>query len=311
MRVTSNSFTNDLVTQLSTLASQQASLQAQAATGQRITLPEDDPAAVGEVLNMQTEASAVAQYQTNIQTQQQVAQSSFQAMQSLKTISDRANEIATLADGLKSPADLASYATEVTQLIQQAVQLANTKNNGSYLFAGTRSDQPPFSMTTGPNGAVTGVTYSGNSSVAQTEIAEGVTLSPQTVGANTTGSGPRGLFTDSRVGADLFSHLISLQNHLLSGDAASIDSTDRPQLAKDEDNVIYQLATNGAVQAQLETASSMAQDRLQSLQQGVSGQRDADLAQTLVKLSQTQTAYQAALQTGATVLKMSLLDYLK
>jgi len=37
---------------------------------------------------------------------------------------------------------------------------------------------------------------------------------------------------------------------------------------------------------------------------------DADLAQTLVRLNQTQTAYQAAMQSGAQLLQSSLLDYL-
>jgi flagellar hook-associated protein 3 FlgL len=311
MRVTSNTFTNDLIGQLGSLTEQQNRLQTQAATGQRITLPEDDPDAVGRVLDMQTEANAVAQYQTNINTQQQVSEATGNLIQSLKKISDRAGEIATAADGLKSPDELNAYAAEVSQLIQQAVQLGNTKNNGSYLLAGTRSDQPPFVQTTAPDGTVTGVSYQGNTSLSENEVAEGITLTAQTLGANTSGSGPRGLITDSRVGADFFSHLISLQQHLASGDTASIAATDRSQLASDEDNLIYQIAANGAVQSRLETSASMAQSRASSLQKVVSGEADADLAQTLVKLSQTQTAYQAALQTGAKVLNLSLLDYLQ
>ena len=38
---------------------------------------------------------------------------------------------------------------------------------------------------------------------------------------------------------------------------------------------------------------------------------DADLANTLVRLNQTQTAYQAALQSGGKILSTSLLDYLR
>ncbi len=311
MRVTANSFSNDLVSQLATLSAQQNRLQNQAATGQRITLPEDDPAAMGKVLNWQAEADSVGQFQKNIASAQQVSQASFSAMQSLKKISDRAGEIATLADGLKSPDELKAYGAEVTQLIRQAAQLANTTNNGTYLFGGTRSDQAPFTLTDNADGTVGSVTYSGNTSLPQTEVAEGITLTAQIVGANTTGSGPRGLFTDSRAGADLFNHLISLQNHLMSGDAAAVAATDRPQLAKDEDNLIYQIAANGAVQTRLDTSTTLATNRADALQKSISGARDADLSQTLVQLSQTQTAYQAALQTGARILSTSLLDYLK
>jgi flagellar hook-associated protein 3 FlgL len=310
MRVTSNTLTSELVRQLGALSTQQSQLQTQAATGQRISLPSDDPIASGRVLNLQTEAAAVGQYQKNIQSQQQVAEANYSVTQSLKKISDRAGEIATLADGTKSPAELNAYATEVSQLIRQAVQVANTKNNGSYLLSGTASDKMPYVLTNGANNTVASVTYNGNDSVNQVEIAEGITITAQTVGANTSGSGPAGLITDSSSGADFLNHLISLQNHLLAGDTTSIANTDRAQLGKDENNLITQVATNGAIQSRLETAATMAQTRMSSLQTSVSGETDADLAQTLVKLSQTQTAYQAALQTGASVLRLSLLDYL-
>ena len=266
---------------------------------------------MGRVLNLQSESNAVAQYQGNIETQQQVSETTFGVIQSLKKISDRASEIATLADGLKSPEEMTTYAAEISQLIRQAAQLGNTKNNGTYLFAGTESDQAPFTLTEGADGAVASVAYLGNASVSEVEVAEGVTVTAQTVGSNTTGSGPRGLMADSRTGADLFGHLISLQNHLLASDSAAISATDLPQLNKDEENLLYQVASNGSVQARLEASAAMMDVRASSLQQNVSNEADADLAETLVRLSQTQTAYQAALQTGASVLNLSLLDYLR
>lgn len=311
MRVTSNTFTNDLVNQLSSLAVQQNRLQSQAATGQRITLPGDDPAATGRVLDLQSETHAVAQYQRNITSQQQVSQASYAVMQSLKRISDRASEIATLADGLKSPEAMTAYAAEVEQLARQAVELANTRHNGSYLFGGTKSDQPPFLLTETAGGDLDSVSYTGNTTLPTSEIAEGVTLSPQTLGANSSGTGPRGLLADSSSGADLLNHLISLHHNLVAGDSATIATTDRAQLAVDEDNLIYHLANTGALQSRLEAAASLADARASSLNASVSAEMDVDLAQTLVKLGQTQTAYQAALQTGGSILRLSLLDFLR
>jgi len=311
MRVTSNSFTNEWVQQLGALAQQQAQLQSQAATGKRITLPEDDPAAMSQVLDLQTESSSVVQYKSNIQSQQQVGLASYGVMQSLKTISDRAGEISTLADDLKSPSELNAYATEVTQLIRQAAELVNGKFNGNYLFGGTNTNHPPFVLTDASDGTVANVAYTGNTTLPETEVDEGVTLTSQTLGANETGTGPRGLITDSRVGADFFSHLISLQSHLTAGDTTTIASTDRAQLASDEDNLLYHISANGVMQSRLDVSTSRAQSRSTTLQKNVSGLADADLAQTLTRLSQTQTAYQAALQTGASVLKLSLLDYLR
>ncbi|MEO8427296.1 MAG: flagellin, partial [Verrucomicrobiota bacterium] len=87
--------------------------------------------------------------------------------------------------------------------------------------------------------------------------------------------------------------------------------SDRPALALDEENIISHVADSGAVMARLETTATLASNRITSLQSLVSKEADADLAETLVHLNATQTAYQAALQSGATILRLSLMDYLK
>src|SRR5262245_32200107 len=114
MRVTSNTFPNSLLDELTSLGQRQNKLQNQAATGQLIELPEDDPVAMRRVLDMQGEAKAVSQYQRNIARHQELATASFSVIKGLKKISDRVREIAIAADGLKSQDELNIYANEVT-----------------------------------------------------------------------------------------------------------------------------------------------------------------------------------------------------
>ena len=311
MRVTSNTFPNTLIDQLGRLTLRQYRLQEQASTGQRLSLPEDDPTAMQRVLNLQVEARGIGQYRENVIRLRDTAQASFELIRGVKRVSDRAGEIAVLADGTESADELRLYAIEVTALIKEAVQIANTTFQGEYLLGGTRTQEPPFVLTTDASGRVTGVTYQGNTSVAETEIAEGVTVSAHSLGANDSGSGPRGVMVDNRYGADLFGHLIELQNHLIDGDVNAIASNDRSQLAQDEENLLAQLGQNGALQARLESSEKLGRGRAEALEVLVSQEADADLAQTLVRLNQTQNAYQAALQSGARILNQSLLDYLR
>ena len=311
MRVTSNTFPSSLLDQLGSLTQRQNKLQTQAATGQLVSLPEDDPVAVRRTLDMQGEGKAVAQYQRNIDRHKELATASFDVMKGLKKISDRSREISISADGLKSPEELKIYAKEITESIQQAVQELNTPNRGDYLFGGTLSNQPPYVVTTDANGNVTSVTYQGNTTLAESEIASGMTVTTQAVGENNSGTGPRGLITDNRSGADLLNHMISLQNNLLSGNTAAIESTDRGNLRADEDNLLYHLGSNGAIQARLEATAVIGSQRGQTLEALVSKEVDADLAQTIVRLNQTQTAYQAALQSAGRIMSSSLLDYLR
>ncbi len=311
MRVTNNTFPNTLLQQLGDLTRRQSKLQDQAATGQMVRFPDDDPSAIRRILDMQTEAKSVSQYQNNILTLKEAASTAYTPIKALKSINDRASEIAVLADDLKSPTELASFANEVSQLIQQAVELANTKHRGGYLFAGTDNDQPAFNITMDADGFVTSITYSGNDDVASSEVAEGVTLSPFTPGQNNSGSGPRGLVTDSRSGADFFNHLISLQDNVRAGNTTAVHTTDLQNLLIDEENFLYHMSTNGSIQARLESADAIASQRTYALEREISKKADADLAQTLVRLNETNNAYQAAIQGAGKILNQSLLDYIR
>ena len=173
MRVTANTFPNSLLQQLNSLNQRQNKLQNQAATGQRVQLPEDDPVAMRRVLDLQAEGKSTGQYQRNISRLQELAVASFNSIKALKGVSDRTREISISADGLKSQDELNIYANEVTELIKQAVQTVNAKNRGDYLFSGTLSDQVPFVLATDASGNVTSVTYQGNTTLAESEIASG------------------------------------------------------------------------------------------------------------------------------------------
>ena len=304
MRIAGTSYTDSMANQINLLAGRQYKLQNQATTGQSITAPEDDPAGMAQALGLQTESSDVAQYAQNISTLQGRSTQVANALQRLKTISDRIGELATQSDGLASPAQLQANATETTQLIKQAVDVMNTKDGDQYLFGGTASGQPPFMVATDANGHVTGVTYQGNTSVTENEIGQSSTVSVDVPGENNSGSGARGVITDSRYGADFFNHLISFQNNLLAGNTNAISTTDRPVLSKDEDNIIYQIGENGAVQARLDAAASAATAKQSSLSTSLNSVAGADLTQTLTKLTQAQNAYQIALQSSASILQL-------
>ncbi|MFP6901000.1 MAG: flagellin, partial [Opitutales bacterium] len=102
-----------------------------------------------------------------------------------------------------------------------------------------------------------------------------------------------------------------LRDNLLAADAKTVNSVDLKNLLKDEENIIFHFGDIGAIQTRLDTASSISNRRKASLNGLVSREADADLALTLVSLSEVQNAYTAALQTGGRILGLSLLDFLR
>jgi flagellar hook-associated protein 3 FlgL len=311
MRISSSSFPDSFIYETNKLQNQQNALQTEASSGLSFSLPGDNPEGMSQALELQTDSSANTQYQNNITQLQDSATTSYDALNSLQTLISQANSIADSVGGTTSPQQLSTSASEIGGIIQQALQLANSQDSqGNYIFGGTDVSSPPFAATTNANGDVTGVTYQGNTSVSQAEIAPGVAVSTQTIGANTSGTGPRGLITDSRSGADLFNHLITLQNDLSSGNVTAVTSTDTQALSNDEANIAYQIGSNGVVQSSLTNATSSATQQGTELTEQMSNLTSANLANTLTQLQQTQTSYQAALQSGVEVMQLSLLDFI-
>src|SRR3954468_6193120 len=118
MRITNNTLSDNILRQIQSLGTQQAKLQTQVATGQRIFQPEDDPTAVGRVLGLESEQRQIAQYVSNADRAMEVSQASFSGLQEIKKVSDRASEIGTLGAGAISPDAGKAYASELDQLIE-------------------------------------------------------------------------------------------------------------------------------------------------------------------------------------------------
>ena len=151
MRVTSNSFPTALQYQLESLATKQAKLQSQAATGQRFRSPSEDPRATRKVMELQQETRRISQYNENIDLSSEKLNSVYGAIQALKKVSDRAGELAAMVDDMKSKDQLAAYRQEVNQLIEQSVQIGNTNNQFGYVFGGTRSNTEAYNVIRNEN----------------------------------------------------------------------------------------------------------------------------------------------------------------
>lgn len=298
MRVVTNTVSNSIVRQIQQLGTQQAKLQNQVATGQRIFQPEDDPTAVGRVLNLESEQRNTAQYQRNAERAMDLSKTSYSGLQSIKKVSDRATEIGTLGSSIISPAAANAYASEVNQLIEQTLQLANSRFRNDYIFAGTAVDTPPFTATRNVQGDLTSVSYVGNSQQTTIQLTESSSISPATTGATNTGLG------------DFINQLVALRTSLQANSSAGVSAAQSNLLAS-EDLLVSSLAEHGGVQTRIEATQTQLAGRATDLESLVSAETDADMPTTIVRMNQAQTAYQAALQSAANLMQVSLLDYLK
>jgi flagellar hook-associated protein 3 FlgL len=297
MRIATSTIASGIVNQIDSLATQQASLQNEVSTGQRISQPEDDPSGVNTALNLESELRSIQQFGSNASRALTVAQSSSAGLTSLKSVSDRAGELATLGTGTLGTSAMQSYGTETNQLIEQAVQTANTQFNGTYIYGGTASSTPPYTVTRDVSGNITAVTYAGNTSQASIPLSASTSVAPTTDGTTNTGI------------TTFLNNLITLRNALNAGDTTAVAAV-QPGLTNGEDTIVTAIATNGGIQSRIQAAQTEQTSQTTNLQTDMASVVNADLPMTITRLDQVQTAYQAALQSAVSTMQLSILNYI-
>lgn len=101
-----------------------------------------------------------------------------------------------------------------------------------------------------------------------------------------------------------------MRDALATGDNTTVVAMNST-MADNEDTFINAIGTVAAVQTRIESNQAQLTSRASDLQRLISGDTDADMATSMIRLTETQTSYQAALSSTANLFKLSLLDYLK
>jgi flagellar hook-associated protein 3 FlgL len=297
MRITNNMVTTSVLAELQQLDSQQSALQTEVSSGLAVTQPSDDPGVFGQVVQEEGQSNQLAQFNQNATQALNVANASYAGISSLTQIYDRATQLATLGGGTLGSSANAGYASELNQLIQQAVTVANSQSAGNYLYGGTASNTPPFTTTTDSNGNITSVSYVGNSGQTAIPLSASSSVSPSTSGATNSGF------------ADIINNMIAVSTALTNNDPAVL-ATATTALNNSEDTLSTAAADNGAVQLRIQSEQTQEQSTATEVSSLISTQTSANLPTTITELNQAQLAYQAAMETAVKVMQLSLTQYL-
>lgn len=290
-RITSTQLLTDSARTMQAAMARLSTLQTQASTGNRISVPSDDPAGTGAAIQVRGQQAALAQYQRNasdgtgwLSTIDSALTQSTSILQRVRTLVLEASNSGTMSDTSRN-----AVAAEVQGLRDDLLQQANTQYNGRAIFAGT-SDVDAFAAGT--------YAWSGTAGVAvQRRVGADVTIPVDADGSAAFGSGTTSIF------ATLDSIITDLHN--------GVDV--QPRIAQIDDGlqkVLTVQAVNGSRYSQM----ARAQDSLSSQSVDLTAQRssieDVDTVQALVDLQSQNLAYQSALQVTAKALPMSLLSFL-
>jgi flagellar hook-associated protein 3 FlgL len=298
MRVTFNSTFAQSRRDIARASEQLAERQADVSSGKRVRRPSDDPTAAAGIVREEAALATTDQY-----------------TRSGDTASARLSLLDTVLSGMVSSLTTAqstvlgargSSATDATRAAA-ANTLAgirdalfgdyNTQLGGSYLFAGTRTEAPPF--TRDPAGAVS--TYQGSADTAQVDVGSNSSVAVTVNGASIAAGSD---------GEDVFTTLDTLIAAIRTGDDAGIDSG-TVKLRAAFDRAVAAQTVVGSHMTVLETQQGRLSDVRLSAKARLSKYRDANMADAITGMTKADTAYRAALGAAAQSGTTTLMDYLK
>lgn len=301
--VSTSAFYDRAARNLGALRSRAEDLQAALGTGQRLARSSDDPVAAARMRSL-TRADAFAAIDTT--NAARAASDLTLADSALSSFADhviRAQELTTqAANGLLTDTQRKGIATELGQLGQDLIRLANSRDSmGHALFGG---EAPGNAYTLSGTGSAV---YAGTASAGEMLLGDG-----QTVTRGLTG--PEFLnFTGPGGATDLFTVVQSL--------AAALDggSADPAQAARDAlgelDSGLESITTaQTVVGARLNWIDLIGDRRTQQGELRAGEQADVggtDLATTVTELQQVMTVLEASQASFAKLSGLSLFDLLR
>lgn len=299
IRITSTMMSNQNLRNLNNNLNTMNNLSNQSSTGKRINKASDDPVGTTYALRYRAELNSNKQYQTNTDNAESWLNYSDTVMGQAGDIMTRIKELTTQAStGTTEKGGLTAVSDELKELKKQLVDIGNSQLTGKYIFNGQQSEVKPYELSdsvTSYSGVKTdtgSITYG---------ISEQVSL-----GVSTSGND---FFGNTSETDNVFSILDRLTTAMDSGDSSTV-SSELDNIQSRATKMSAARSEVGAKTNRVELVKSRLQDRELNVTTLQSNVEDADISDVLIKTTTAQTIYQAALQTSASVMKMSLVNFL-
>ena len=302
-RITTQMTAANLLANINQSLDRISTTQQELSTGKRINQPSDDPYGTSLALQLNGQLSNLTSYANNITDGTGWAQTSDSALTDMTNAVQRIRElVVAAANGPQNQTDTSADAAEVSQLIDQIKQDANSQYNGQYVFSGSATSTQPYQS--GSNDA-----YAGNTGSVTRSIGPGTSISVNADVSSVLGTGQT---TAGQPAGDgkLLNTLRNIVDDMQSGNSSALSNGDLSQLDTNLNSLTGLSAGVGATVDRLQMASTRIQALQASDTQVLSNTQDADMAQTEINFSTQQAALTAALQAGAHIVQQSLMDFL-
>ncbi len=269
-------------------------------SGKRINRLSDDPVGLVTVLDLRSSLANIEQLQKNINTGRSWLNMAESALGQMEDVLSQAKALTVeMSSANRSADDRYNAGIVVDGDLRQVVSLANTQVAGRYIFAGTETSTQPFAFDDDTTPTI--VTYTGNDDPFAIKIGKDTNID--------VGRSGEQVFGANWDGNNIFKTLIDLKTALQGNDVQGIQSA--MQKLDDHLERMRNLVSDTAGKViRLDVKEKIIQDLNLTHTARMSALEDADIAAAIVELEAKELAYQAALNSSAKVMNLSLLNYL-
>jgi flagellar hook-associated protein 3 FlgL len=272
----------------------------QITSGKRVNSPSDDPDQVTNILLMRANLDRASQIGRNLSRIQSETDVAEQALSNAVTVLESINTLGTQgATGTQTAEARQAIADQVESLFGQLVQLANTSQEGRYIFHGDNDQTAPYSVDPAQANGVS--VYDGAAATRQALHPSGTTFAYSRTAAE--------IFDNPAAGKNVFQVVNDLRLALEANDSAGI-GTAMASMRTAQNHLSSGLAYYGSVQKTVAAAVESSSELETQCQTSLSGLEDADITEAILELSQAVTHRDAALAAKAKLPQTSLFDYL-
>jgi len=291
---------------LKSLSSRINKTQSQLTSGLRISRPSDDPTAVGDVLQLQSDIGRVTQVTSNLNGIKSEVDSASQVVQNAVSLLDQARTLAAQgASTSLSPTQRTAMAAQAEQILNALIDDSRASFDGHFLFSGDSSSQPAYSVNLANANGVNRLLTAPATRLIQDSTGQTFAVAKTAQELFDHRNPDDSLATDN-----VFAAVNSLRIALANNDQAGAEAA-AASIQKAQEYLSLQGTFYGAVQNRVTNALNIAQKFQLQWKSALSDERDTDVAAATTDLQQENLSQQAALQAQGAMPHSSLFDYLK
>lgn len=308
MRITNRMMVENAIHNMSDNLEKMSKLQNKISTGKQIQNASEDPARASVSLSLRSRLSTLESYADTADITKDWMTASDNALDQMQDVAVRAQNLILrgLNDSLSASERATTLATEMQDLLNQAVEVGNTSVNNQFIFAGYQVNNKAFELV--------------DSTTTLTDY-KGTTFTPKVVNyLGDQGMMQRSLGPDQSVTLNIrgdqaldgfLQNLVSASNALMQNDTASLQTV-LGNLKSSMDVMDQYRTSNGARLRQVESASNFLETMQIETKGLLSKNEDINMAEGIALLANQETTYSAVLEVSQRAISaLSLFDYLK